>query len=183
VGHGRRPPPPRAPISRRLLTAGGIALALLAATGGVAYFAETSRGPDGLPDHRAVRAADLASRPEASLFYPGSTVVDSARADQSADPNNPASGPAKIDTLLATTASVAEVQAWYGRRLAAGGWRAAPPIAVEAPAGEVDLEWRRGAREFFDLRLYLDRAAAGSAGSGVSGLLYRVDYLVGASRH
>jgi GrpB-like predicted nucleotidyltransferase (UPF0157 family) len=182
LGHGWRPPPPRAPISRRLLLAGGIGVALVIATAGVAYYAETSRGPDGLPDHRAVRAADLASRPEAQLVYPGSTVVESAQSDQSADPNNPASTPAKIDTLLATAATAAEVQAWYAQRLSAGGWRAGPSSSGEAPTGEVDLEWRRGAREFFDLRLYLDRSALGSTGSGVGGLLYRVDYLVGAGR-
>jgi GrpB-like predicted nucleotidyltransferase (UPF0157 family) len=182
AGHGWRKPPPRARISRRLLLAGGVALALAATTAAVADYAETSRGPDGLPDHRAVRAADLASRPEAKLFYPGSTLVESARSDQNADPANPASTPAKIDTLLATVASPAEVQAWYAERLPADGWRVAPSSPGEAATGEVDVEWRRGPREFFDLRLYLDRAALGSLGGGVSGLLYRVDYLVGAGR-
>jgi GrpB-like predicted nucleotidyltransferase (UPF0157 family) len=183
VGHGWRPRPPRPRlISRRLLLAGGLAIALVVATAGVAYYAETSRGPDGLPNHRAVRAADLASRPEAHLFYPGSAVVESAFADQSPDPGNPASGPAKVETVLATSASVADVQAWYSERLKAAGWRSTPSSAVGAPAGEVDIEWRRGSREFFDLRLDLDRAAPGSAGSAVGGLLYRVDYLVGSGR-
>ena len=102
AGSGWRKKPRQPLVSRRLLLVGGLALlALVGGIAGVAYYSETSRGADGLPDHRPVRAADLASRPEAKLFYPGSTVVQSARSDQSSDPNNPASAPAKIDTLLA----------------------------------------------------------------------------------
>jgi hypothetical protein len=160
---------------------GGLAvLALAGGAIGVAYYAETSRGPDGLPDHRPLRAADLASRPEAKLYYKGSTVIQSSRSDQSSDPNNPTSAPASIDTLLATAGSPAALQAWYGQSLLAAGWRAAPSIA--SPSGESDLEWRRGTREFFELKVYVDRAALGSLGDGVSGLLYRVRYLVGTGR-
>ena len=180
-GTAWRKPPPRQPvISRRLLLGGFALLALAGGAVGVAYYSETSRGSDGLPDHRPVRAADLASRPEAKLFFPGSTLVASARSDQGADPNNPASAPAKIDTLLATAASPAAVRAWYAERLAAGGWQAAPSNPTGEPAaGEEDLEWRRGLREFFDLKLNLDKAAPGGVDGGVSGLLYRVIYLVG----
>ena len=184
VGTAWLKPPPRQPVvSRRLLLGGAVLLALLGGIVGVAYYSETSRGPDGLPDHRPVRAADLAARPEAKLFYPGSTPIVSARSDQSADPGDAASVPAKIDTLLVTAASRAVVRAWYAERLPADGWRAAPSNPTGEPAaGEVDLEWRRGPREFFDLRLNLDPATLGSLGSGVSGLLYRVVYLVGTGR-
>jgi len=182
AGFGWRKPPPRPPlVSRRVLLLGGLAvLALGGGAAGVAFYSETSRGPDGLPDHRAVRAADLASRPEAKLFYPGSTLVQSIRVDQSADPNNPASMPAKIDTLLATAGQPEVLQEWYGQNLPAAGWRAAP--SVGGATGEVDLEWRRGAREFFVLKVYVERAALGGVGEGVSGLLYRVEYLVGTGR-
>lgn len=182
AGTGWRKPVRRQPIvSRRMLVAGGLVLlALLAGIAGLAYFSETSRGPDGLPDHRPIRAADLASRPEAHLFYPGSAVVASSRSDQSADPSNPASAPAKIETLLATAASAATVRASYGERLKAAGWQAAPSNPSGDPGiGEVDLEWSRGSREYFALSLNLDRPSLGSAGSGVVGQLYRVVYLVG----
>jgi GrpB-like predicted nucleotidyltransferase (UPF0157 family) len=180
----RKPPALQPAISRRLLLVGGLLLlALVGGTAGVAYYSDTSRGSDGLPDHRAVRAADLVSRPEAKLFYPGSTVVQSARSDQSSDPSNPASAPAKIDTLLATAVSSGAVRDWYAERLAAGGWQVAPSNPTGEPAaGEVDLEWRRSPREFFDLRLNLDRALLGGLGSAVNGLLYRVVYLVGTGR-
>ena len=48
--------------------------------------------------------------------------------------------------------------------------------------GELDLEWSRGSREYFDLRLNLDRTSLGSAGGGVVGQLYQVVYLVGTGR-
>ena len=182
AGQGWRKRPPAQPlISRRRLLVGGVALLALVGVGvGVAYYSENSRGADGLPDHRPIRAADLATRPEAKLFYPGSTLVQSIRVDQSADPNNPASMPAKIDTLLATAGQPEVLQEWYGQNLPAAGWRAAP--SVGGATGEVDLEWRRGAREFFVLKVYVERAALGGVGEGVSGLLYRVEYLVGTGR-
>jgi GrpB-like predicted nucleotidyltransferase (UPF0157 family) len=182
AGFGWRTPPARPPlVSRRVLLLGGLAvLALGGGAAGVAFYSETSRGPDGLPDHRPLRAADLASRPEAKLYYPGSTVVQSSRSDQSSDPNNPTSAPASIDTLLAAAASPDALQAWYGQSLSAAGWRSAPAIA--SASGENDLEWRRGTREFFELKVYVDRAAIGSLGEGVSGLLYRARYLVGTGR-
>jgi GrpB-like predicted nucleotidyltransferase (UPF0157 family) len=182
AGFGWRKPPDRTPlVSRRVLLLGGLAaLAVGGGAAGIAYYSEISRGPDGLPDHRPIRAADLALRPEAKLYYPGSTVVQGSRSDQGSDPNNPTSPPARIDTLLVTAASPDALQAWYGQSLLAAGWRAAPAIA--SASGENDLEWRRGTREFFELKVYLNRAALGSLGDGVTGLLYRVQYLVGTGR-
>ena len=183
AGPGRRGSPARPPlIQRRFLVLGGVLLlALVAGSGGIAYYSETSRGSDGLPDHRPIRAADLFARPEAKLFYPGSTVLRSARSDQSADPNNPTSAPARIETLLTTGGSAGAVQAWYAEKLAAAGWRTSrSSLTSEVPAGEVDSEWRRGQREFLDLNLNLDPAMLGGVGAfGAGGLLYRVDYLVG----
>ncbi len=174
-------------VSRRALLVGGLVvggIAALAAAGvGVEYFTETSRGPDGLPDHRAVRASDLARRPEASLFYPGSAVLARSTSDQSSDPANPASNPAEVDSLLVTPAAPETISAWYAQRLAAAGWSRSPSsLTAEATAGELDFEWRRGRREYFDLRLYIDRAALGNQGYAVPGLLYRVVYLAGAGR-
>jgi GrpB-like predicted nucleotidyltransferase (UPF0157 family) len=185
AGHGwRKSPAPQPLVPRRpLLVAGLILVALVVSAAGLAYFSENSRGPDGLPDHRAVRAADLASRPEAMLFFPGSTVVATSRSDQSSDPANPASSPARLDTLLATAAPPASVLSWYAQLLPAGGWHATPANANSDPAvGEIDREWRRGSREFFELNLNLDRSSVGSVGSSANGLLYRVVYLVGTGR-
>jgi GrpB-like predicted nucleotidyltransferase (UPF0157 family) len=177
AGSGWRKKPRQPLVSRRLLVIGGAALiAVVGAIVAVAYISETSRGADGLPDHRPVRAADLAIRPEAKLFYPGSAVVESTRADQGSDPSNPASGPAKIDTLLAVPATAEAIKAWYSQRLAAAGWRlSSSSLTAEVPAEEVDTEWRRGTREYFDLRLYAEGAALGSQS-------YRVVYLAGTGR-
>lgn len=171
-------------VPRRALLLGGLIVggiaALAAAFAGVGYFTETSRGPDGLPDHRAVRATDLALRPEATLFYPGSAVLARATSDQGSDPANPISNPAEVDSLLVTPAAPETISAWYAQRLAASGWRFSPSsLTTEPPAGELDSEWRRGRREYFDLRLYIDRAALGSQGYAVQGLIFRAVYLVG----
>ena len=182
AGHGWRKGLPRPPlVSRRLLLAGSLGLLLVAGgIGGVAYYSETSRGADGLPDHRAVRAADLAGRPEAELFYPGSTVVNTARSDQSSDPTNLGAGPAKIDTLLVAQVTPDVVETWYGGALTQRGWSLSPNISGAAN-GEIDMQWRRGPREFFNVTLNLDRTTLGNVNVG-PGLIYRVVYLVGTGR-
>jgi GrpB-like predicted nucleotidyltransferase (UPF0157 family) len=171
LGHGWRKSLPRSPlVSRRVLVVAGFVLVVLLAGIGLSYYTETSRGGDGLPDHRSVRAADLAGHPEATLFYPGSKLVSTVRSDQSSDPGNPTSGPAKIDTLLSVAAAPDTVTSWYDRELAARGWRAvAAAPAIAPPPGEFSVEWRRGRREFFELTLHPDHT-------------YRVAYLVGTGR-
>jgi len=183
-GFGPDRPRLSARMSRRGLLVAGLALgglvALVAAVAGIGYFTETSKGSDGLPDHRALRASDLAPRPEATFFYPGSTVLARATSDQGSDPANPASTPAEVDTLLVTSAAPEAVSAWYSQKLAARGWRlSTSSLTRDAPAGELASEWLRGRREYFDLRLYVDRATLGSQGYAVEGLIYRVVYLVG----
>ena len=183
-GLGPRRPGLSARMTRRRLLVGGLALggvaALVAALVQVESFTENSKGADGLPDHRALRASDLARRPEATLYFPGSSILVRATLDQGADPANPASSPAEVDTLLVTPAAPEIVTAWYSQKLAARGWRLSQSsLTRDAPAGELASEWRRGRREYFDLRLYVDRATLGNQGYTVPGLIYRVVYLVG----
>ena len=167
IGEGWRRPPERRPlVSRPVLALAGLVLFLLVAGAvGLSYYSETSRGPDGLPDHRPIRAADLEAQPEAKLFYPGSAVVRSTHADQGSDPSNVSTGPAKIDTLLTVAAAPDTLEAWYELKLPVRGWSLTPASVGPVP-GEIDFEWRRGRREFFELALYPDRT-------------YRAVYLVG----
>jgi len=157
---------------RRLVRYAAIVVLLLALGGAgyayLSYTAEHSRGPDGLPDHRAVRASDLWPRPVAKLYYPGSTVVETARSDQSDDPNNPASGPARAETLLDSSAKSGDLLPWYVRELESQGFKTTsyPALDVLGGPGELDAEWRRGRREYFDLRVYVGKSQ------------YRVVYLV-----
>lgn len=172
AGQGWRKGLARPPlVPRPLLVVAGIVLfVLLAGTAGLSYYTETSSGADGLPDHRAVRSADLARHSEATLFYPGSVVVSTSRSDQSSDPSNPTSGPARIETMLSVAAATDTVEFWYYDELAARGWGKTAAAATIGPApGEVNVEWRRGRREFFELTLSADHT-------------YRVVYLVGTGR-
>jgi hypothetical protein len=153
---------------RRLLRYAGLAVLLLALGGAgygyLSYVAEHSRGPDGLPDHRAVRASDLWPRPVAKLYYPGSTILQTLQSDQSDDPNNPASGPARAETQLGSSSPAGTLETWYAQQLPSAGFAATGAPTADSTTGEVDAEWRRGSREYFELKI--------SSGT------YRVVYLV-----
>ena len=143
---------PQGFFTRRRVVVGALVALLLAGLGGaygfLAYTAEYSRGSDGLPDHRPVRAADLRARAPATLFYPGSAVVSTRGQDASVDFG---SGPAKVDTILRTDTSPALLADWYSQALAGRGWTSLP--AEPAGVGDVGLSWRKGKREYFEVRI------------------------------
>lgn len=140
-------------FSRRRVVVGSLLALLIAGLAGaygfLAYTAEYSRGSDGLPDHRPIRAADLWPRTPARLYYPGSAVVSTRGQDGSVDVG---AGPARVETTLRTDAPPAALAEWYSRALARMGWTALPADPGAATAGEIDLNWRRGRREYFELR-------------------------------
>jgi hypothetical protein len=122
----------------------GLAAALLS---GCAGSGASSCGTDrsGLPTC-SVPASAVASRPEASLSYPESTVIShNVQGQQNFIGQTDA---ANASTRFATTAPIATVYAWYATWLTQHGWHVSPvsglgPIEVSAQA------YRHGAREQF----------------------------------
>ncbi|GAC1657178.1 MAG: hypothetical protein NVS9B1_14290 [Candidatus Dormibacteraceae bacterium] len=154
---GAPPPRPHVRVGRRLILA---ALAVIVASAlAVAGYAllvrydEVSRGPDGLPDRRPLRAADLAPISDAHLRYPGAVLIaSSAVGDVKGNPVRPGH-PAFSEERFQAAAEPGAIVAWYRAMLAVRGWREIPSGVLEpAPAGETDVSWHRGRREYLDLR-------------------------------
>jgi hypothetical protein len=93
-----------------------------------------------------VSASELAQRPEAHLYFPGSTVLQTTSQDMTG-PLFSAGEPTDVSTRLATTTSQGDVIRWYERQMGSRGWSPA--------CGEVCIrtapEWSRGNREVFTL--------------------------------
>ncbi|HVA75758.1 MAG TPA: hypothetical protein VNF71_14460 [Acidimicrobiales bacterium] len=88
--------------------------------------------------------ASLQAMPEASLYAPGSKVVREFTTPQTYSPDG--SSGASVGHNLATTASGADVIAFYDRRLRANGWTPIDPVH-----GSNDLEdagWQKGGAYF-----------------------------------
>lgn len=155
---GAPPPRPLVPVGRRLILAAVAVIGASAlAAGGLALllrFDEVSRGPDGLPDRRPLRAADLAPVADAHLGYPGAVLLgSSAVGDVKGNPVRPGH-PAFSEDRFHAEAEPAAIVAWYRAMLAVRGWREIPTGVLEPPpAGETDVSWHRGRREYLDLRV------------------------------
>ena len=76
----------------------------------------------GLPTG-AVGKAQLLAHPEARLVYPGARIVHRSVVGEYEDVWNGGAQFARADTILLTSASPAQLYAWYTRRLDARGWR------------------------------------------------------------
>ena len=70
--------------------------------------------------------------------------------------------------MLDSSAKSGDLLPWYVRELESQGFKTTsyPALDVLGGPGELDAEWRRGRREYFDLRVYVGKSQ------------YRVVYLV-----
>jgi hypothetical protein len=109
----------------------------------VRQFAVTS---DGFAAFRPVSASELASRPEAHLYFPGSSVVQVSRRDMRGSLLS-ADEPAQVATTAATSASKNELIAWYENEMRSRGW---VHTCAEVCSPVLHM-WVRGKREFFEL--------------------------------
>lgn len=81
-----------------------------------------STDASGLPLHRPVRLSDLAGRPQARLYFPGSALEKRIGSDQTARPHADEPDPAYAASVLTAATSADQLLAWYGRTLAAEGF-------------------------------------------------------------
>ena len=76
----------------------------------------------GLPVNQPITRAELGRHAEARLDYPGSRVVKVIGSDEIAKPNDDPD-PAYAGAILVTTASPAQLYAWYARWLTSRGYQ------------------------------------------------------------
>ena len=76
----------------------------------------------GLPTNRPISQLELSTHPEAQLRYPGSTLVKVVGSDEVAT-KDPEPDPAFVGAILTTTATAAQLYAWYANWLTAHGYQ------------------------------------------------------------
>jgi hypothetical protein len=138
-------------------------------------------GPDGFAAFRPVSASELAGRPEAHLYFPGSVVLQRSMSDMTG-PLLSTGEPAGIAATAATNAPKNDVIAWYENQMQSRGWSSS--CSGCAPTSR---SWSRGNREFFELYFLdsksfdyrsTDRATEYVVGYGLAALL-GIEWLVG----
>lgn len=92
----------------------------------------------------SVAANAVSSHPEASLAFPGSTVV-SHRVQGQQNFFGQTNG-ANADNIFATTAPMAQVYSWYATWVADHGWRTSTGAGL-GPIEVSDQAYKRGSRE------------------------------------
>jgi hypothetical protein len=75
----------------------------------------------GVPTNKAITQLELSSHPEAQLRYPGSLVVKVVGSNEIATRDSEPD-PAYIGAVLTTTATAAQLYAWYARWLTGRGY-------------------------------------------------------------
>ena len=110
---------------------------------------------------------DITNRPEAHLYFPGSSVVGSNGYGEGAGHLFGFSDP-WVSTSLISVGTGAQIEAWYQTELAARRYRR---VATSFPG--VAEEFRRGAEIF---QLILPDTDYGRGPYGVAGLMYAVSY-------
>jgi hypothetical protein len=73
--------------------------------------------PSRLPTNRPVRRADLITRPEARLYFPGSVVDRVVGSDQTPNRESEEPNPAYVGAVLSARTSASALLAWYGEVL------------------------------------------------------------------
>jgi len=97
-----------------------------------------------------VTVRDLETHKEATLYYPGATLIGHA-ATAEHDPFVGSRGLAATSSIVATRDQAGSVYAWYDDWLLARGWRHGDVLRSTA---ELSVRsWNRGSREFFDVAI------------------------------
>lgn len=137
---------------------------------------QVARGfDDGYPFQ--VDAAYVTSRPEASLYYPGSRPLTRSAQGEQDHPlaMSNASLPAKITTYLATSATPEDVLGWYREQLLARGW---DDTTDRTRTDRPRADFARGSREFIHIDVF--GKAPPALGYSGPGDVYAIQYGINA---
>jgi len=128
----------------------------------------------GLPTTRPITQLELSTHPEAQLRYPGSTLIKVVGSDEVAT-RDPEPDPAYAGAMLSTTATAAQLYAWYADWLTGRGYR---PVTYYPMSDQTSgIAWRApGGREQVQVGVF-DRAKLAaqqhiSIASGAGTLVY-----------
>ena len=106
----------------------------------------------GLPTNRPITQLELSTHPEAKLRYPGSTLVKVVGSDEVAT-RDPEPDPAYVGAILTTTATSAQLYAWYVDWLTAHGYH---PVTYYRMSDQTSgVAWRApGGREQVQIGIF-----------------------------
>ena len=152
---------------RRLAAVVGSAALLAACT---ASPTRSSVDLSGLPVSRPVRQSDLLPRPQARLYFPGSTVEERTGSDQTANPHSEEPDPAYVATVLSAHTTPGRLMAWYADTLSAEGF--SPARYYLASNQSTGAAWA------YHRRLQVQVAVSRTPAPSAAGLTYEV-FLVG----
>ena len=100
--------------------------------------------------------SDLATRPGAHLYYPGSTAVSRLGANQTPTEPGEEPNPAYVGSILTARVTPVQLYGWYARRLAALGYE---PAAYYRPASQLSgWAWQRHHRLQIQVGIFDQRA-------------------------
>jgi hypothetical protein len=133
----------------------------------------TGLDADGLPNG-PVSADFVKSRPDASLIYPGATVIGGSSQNEVPCPMVRRST-ASVGIDLATPDSELKVNAWYKDRLLSEGWR-----ECDRPLASDTRRFHRGDREWYTV-IWVHPADQAQQERSVTGHMFGVTYAIDPS--
>jgi hypothetical protein len=158
-------------MPRRFLVTCLLLGALLASALGVYLFATDS---DGYARFRPVLASELMGRAEATLYFPGSSVIATELVDMEKAPLPIYPfRPAEVSTTLRVDATDSQLLVWYQQRVTSLGYH-----EFGSP-GTGGMAWLRGRREFFYLHYNYPDAIEYRRVTQLT--QYWIDYWIGVS--
>jgi hypothetical protein len=116
----------------------------------------------------------ILSRPEAHLYYPGSSVLKASIDGQGPDGGLYRPRPAYAQAFLEATASSEQLLNWYRQQLQQRGWQ----FNFQR---DTLIDFTRGDRENFDIQVVGDQPPSGIVSDG-KGTVYQTYYQVTATR-
>ncbi len=129
---------------------------------------------DGIP-YGWITDQDMLARPETTLYYPGSQLLDRnvTGYDENGVGGRLLPGAADARSVLAVDASSTSILNWYDGRLRTRGWSRFFCASQSEPSPNVQHSYVRDGREVLSLQVYVDGPPFGFTVGPPAGLGYR----------